>query len=1185
MKKSSLKNAIRDITSTLNRFIAILAITALGAGFYSGLNLTGPSMRQTANKYYHDTKLMDYRVLSSMGFTDDDLDAIKELGGVDVVMPAYTMDYTVEHRAASLVIRFHSLPESLDSDDYLNQLTLVEGRMPQNDNECVIGTSNYEKDDNDIGTVIKIESDNTKTSLDMIREREFTVVGIVQSPLYISHFLGTSNIGNGSLANFVFVNNSAFDSEFYHEIYITSTPATEVFAFSDDYEDITEIGAKELESLGDERVVVRYDEIYSKASEALEDARKELADGRKELEDGKKEADEKLAEAAAELDDAERKISDGKKEIASGEAEIASNEKKLNDSQAEIDKNSATLKSSRNTLNAKQKEYDTGLAEYNKNYAEYNSKKSDYDSALANVSSLQSGVNAMPAMLSAMEASLAGLPPSVPTPLPEAVTTFNSSLNGILQTSGGVAALLNAYGDTSGLASSINSTIAAVQAVPQDENYYTTAYSIVNSGINTSAMQAALGGVESSLLAQKPALDEAAAQLAAAKAVLDSGKSQLDSGWTELKAGESQLAAAQKLVADGKAQLASAKTTLNNFKQELADGEVELLEGREEYEKQKEDALKEIADAEKELKNGEKEIRDAEKKLADLEEPKWYVFNRANTQSFSSFRSDSDRISSIATVITPFFFLVAALVCLTTMTRMVEEQRTQIGTKKALGFSKPAIAFKYIFYAGAASTLGAFIGIFAAGVNVFPTVIWNAYRMMYAMPELYMHDYAPTLVFTVLISVFCVTAAAVAASLSALKASPADLMRPKAPKPGKRVFLEHIPFLWNKMKFSLKVTARNIFRNKQRFLMTILGILGCMSLLVVGFGLNDAISGISEIQFGELNHQDIEIALSKPSIPDANTTLNKILNDAGDSLYIQQTNINVTKIVSNKKEKGTNLDVQMRVLDKNPEGFIDFRERRTHKPVEFPETDGVLLTEKLAKQIDARAGDTIHLETTETDGTEKTANFTVRGVVENYIDHNVFMSSETYEEAFNEMPEYTNVELELFEEEEGRAQTLEKILGDSNVAIAYDISTVKDSVSDMLESLDSVIWLIIICAAMLAFVVLYNLTNINITERAREMATLKVLGFYDGEVAFYIFRENIFLTIIGIILGLFGGFALFTYVITVAEIDNVMFGRSISFVSYALSVAFTAVVSWIVNVFMLRKIRKIDMVESLKAGE
>ncbi|MDL2219650.1 ABC transporter permease [Ruminococcaceae bacterium OttesenSCG-928-O06] len=1132
------KNILREIRSTMGRFIAIFAISALGAGFFAGLKATGPDMRATADLYYQEQNLMDVRLLSTYGFTGADADALAARDDVKAVMAGYGLDLLVHNPEGDEVARFAALPAAgTEGDADMNRIVLVEGRLPDAADECVVDAQTAYQ----VGDVINLSEGNDEDTLDMLNARAFTVVGRANAPSYIAFTRGSTNIGNGRIAFFVYTTAAAFDGEYYSEIFLRLEGTEKLSSFSDEYETLVDDAVESLEGFGEVRAEVRYTEIVDEANE-------ELADARAELDDAKAEADEKLGDALREIEDAERKIADGW-------AEVAENAQKLEDAKRDIASGQAALDDARASLAAGQSTYDAGWAEYQQNLGAWQQNKAAADA-------LQAGLGTpMDDAFAALDATTgSGM---IEPPTPEAEAGFDAAAEGVVQLAEGAAALLEASGDAGAAAAAgaiRGSVDAACTAIDEDRRLdaYTALGALAPGGALHTAMAAAAQGAQDELAAALPLLQDAEAKLLAARA-------QLDEGWAGVSAAESQLTSARAEVADGEVQLADAR-------RELADAQVELADGRQEYEEEKAKAEAEIADAEEKL-------ADAQKELDELEAPKWYVRTRQDNPGYSGFASDADRINALAAAIPVFFFLVAVLVCLTTMTRMVEEQRSMIGTLKALGYTRWAIAAKYLLYAGFASVTGAVVGVII-GFIAFPTAIWQAYGMMYVMPSIHLGGNTGLAVLSVAVCVACTTLAALFACLSALRSVPAELMRPKAPRAGKRVILERIGPLWRRMSFMQKVTARNLLRYKKRFFMTVVGVAGCTALLLTGFGLRDSITGIVARQYGGINRYDLVVATSEATGAAENTELNRLWPQYAEGIYTQETLIDA----ESESAASGGMTVYLYVMEQPQEfdEFIRLWDRKGGTAVAPPGSEGAVITEKLADRLKLKVGDTLWVNRVNEDARA----LTVQGVAENYIFNYVFVSPAQYEALFGEVPEYDTLLLNLHEDQTQNADAiLEELLNASPVAGAVDIASYQDQFDDMFSSLNAVVWLIIGAAALLAFVVLYNLTNINITERYREIATLKVLGFFNGEVASYVYRENLILTLIGIVLGLVLGVFLHDFVITTAEVDEVMFRRVIELLSYVWSVLFTLLCAGLVNLAMLRRLRRIDMVESLKSAE
>ena len=691
-------------------------------------------------------------------------------------------------------------------------------------------------------------------------------------------------------------------------------------------------------------------------------------------------------------------------------------------------------------------------------------------------------------------------------------------------------------------------------------------------------------------------------QLEDSTALLDDAKRQLDDGWAqynaglaEYEAGKRELESARNQIADGWAtltdkqlELDDARRQINDAKAELADARAELDEARRTIEEntqklrdgeiEYEDAK---AEAEQELADARAEIEDAQKEVDDIEFPEWYVWDRSNNVSYASFTGNVDKLTAITTIFPVFFFLVAALVVSTTMTRMVEEERLQIGTMKALGYTKNAIMQKYLLYALTAAAAGALFGL-CVGFFVFPRVIWTAYQMMYWTPTFYTPWRWDICVLSAGSLLLCTLAATWSACRATLHETPAALMRPRAPKAGKRILLERVGFLWRRMPFTYKVTCRNLFRYKRRFWMTVIGVAGCTALLVTGFGISDSLNSIATKQFGEIYNYDLLTAVTDPEYTQQGPVYDILFGDEDDGAVDASMTV-YTKQVEQELEDGGTLDFYF-MIPQDVEGFGDFADlhnRQTGQPTPLQQ-EGVVLTEKMASTLGVQVGDTVTLD----DGDGNLATFQVSGICEHYVYNYVYMSAASYTEGFGAEPEWNAVMTRLTDDSEAaRSDLSARLLELDEVGSLSFTADTEAMVLNMLESIDAVVVLIIVCAASLAFVVLYNLTNINIAERVKEIATIKVLGFYDREVDAYVNRESVALTLIGALFGLTGGVALHRFVILTVEVDAVMFGRSIQPLSFVYALALTILFSTVVNLVMGRRLKHISMVESMKAPE
>ena len=678
------------------------------------------------------------------------------------------------------------------------------------------------------------------------------------------------------------------------------------------------------------------------------------------------------------------------------------------------------------------------------------------------------------------------------------------------------------------------------------------------SGATDDVTMATLNAMYEEIQNGETAIAQAQAQIDAAKAELESGQEQINSGWDQINAGEQELA-------DAEAQLAEAEA-------EIADGWEEYYEGESEAEA-------EIADGEQKIADAKEELEDAENEINDLEKPEWYIYDRSNLPEYSGYGENADRMRAIGEVFPVIFFLVAALISLTTMTRMVEEQRTQIGTLKALGYERHSIAGKYLGYALLATVSGSVVGILF-GEKVFPYIIINAYGIMYQhMNDIvipYNLEYglgaaAAALASTLLATIF--------SCYKELREQAAELMRPPTPKQGQRVLLERVKFIWKQLNFSWKASIRNLVRYKKRLFMTIFGIGGCMALMLVGFGLKDSIFAIVDIQYGEIQLYDGNIILSDDATEEEKSNIIKELGK--DSKMAGSTEGLLAQItVGNGEEQ---FDVYLDV-PKNVEEFSEFvvlQDRITNGTYELDDS-GAVLTEKMATELGVEPGDTITIH----DEDRGELEVEISAVCENYMGHYLYMTPTYYEKVYGEKPDYNSIFYKtsdrITEEAERIGEEALTLPGALSVSYTTDL---REQVDNMLGALDEVIVVLIISAGMLAFVVLYNLNNINITERQRELATLKVLGFYNGEVAMYVYRENIVLTVLGAIFGIVLGKFLHGFIIVTVEIESVMFGRNIDLSSFVYGFLLTILFSLLVNGAMYFKLKKINMVESLKSVE
>ncbi len=1156
MKKSYSKNILRTVKDTLSRFLAIFAIVALGVGFLAGLMASPVDMRLSADRYYDDTNMYDVRVVSTMGLTESDLELVRQAKNVEAVLPVHDADLVyLSEGGDSYTVRLLTLPR--DGDPAINVPVLQSGRLPEKAGECaVVATKSIVDGKEWIGETLALDRDDEEGT-DGAPET-LTVVGTVKSSSYLSMEQEHTTVGTGTVGLIACTVDESFDMDWYTGFYLTVKGTKELDSFGTEYESKMSSVTEALEALGEKRSKVRYEEIVGEANEKLADAQAEYDEKAAETEEKLADAKKELDEAEQEIRDSEQELDDAKKEIENGKAELerswADYRSQISAAQSQIDNGYTQVSQYQAQLDSGKKQITEGQSQLKEGYrqldagdAQLSQAKAQLDETEKNLAALEQGKSELWRL-----AEQLGLP------------VEDTSDAGTLATLGQLEAV---------------SPEAAGQFAPLKEGLEALAAQGTDTAGATAQLEAGKADYEQNLSKAQAAR----AELDGKQKELDAKKKELDAQQSALNAQKAQLdqnaAALTSTKYNTEAQLASAQARLDDAQAQYDDGVRQLEKGRQEWEEGRQEYLDSAAEADKKLADAREELRDAESEIRDIEEGQWYVFTREDNAGFSSYDSNAEKIGAIAAVFPVFFFLVAALVALTTMTRMVEEERQQIGTLKALGYSSGKIAFKYLFYAALASTAGSVFGLLV-GLRLFPYIIINAYNIMYDIPKALTPFNLAYSLFASLAAILCTLAATVSACWAELREVPARLMLPKAPKAGKRVFLEYITPLWSRLKFTQKVTARNLIRYKKRFFMTVVGISGCTALLVTGFGIKDSVSPIVSLQYEELNQYQLMIALKDESALEGRD-LQAILADKDKISGFLPVMQNDGEMVPTDNDPRDSVTIFVPSDTASLPDYFQFRHRTDQKPVAYDE-NAVIVTEKLSERQHLKAGDKITVKNQD----EKEASFTITDICENYVAHALYLSPTAYEEAFGEPMEVNMVLCKLPDTGAVQKQDLStQLLECRDVAATRFTTELSESFGNSIRSIDSIIVVLIVCAGALAFVVLYNLTNINISERVKEIATIKVLGFYDGEVSAYIYRENAVLTLIGDAVGLVLGVFLHQFVIRTAEIDIVMFGRTVYPLSFVWSALLTVVFSVLVNLVMHRKLKKISMVESMKAPE
>lgn len=1098
MKTALLKDTFKEITHNYKRFISMLLIVLLGVGFFAGIKAASPDMKETLDQYFDTQNVMDIQVISTLGLTTTDLEELQKVEGVEQIEGSYSTDAIVNSGEEEFVVKLESLPTNM------NQLTLVEGRLPENNTECVVEENFLLGTKHHIGDQIEIEveditNDDGETQK-LLKEEKVTIVGTVQSPLYIYIERGSTKLGSGKIDYYMYIPRDNFDTDLSTVAYITVEGAKELKTYQNSYEDRVQEVKDKIDAISEERRQARYDEIYNEANSKIEDAQKEL--------------DEQTKKAQDEIEKAEKELEDGKAEIEEGKAKLQSEKNstysELEDAKEQLDKAKKQLQEKQELFEEEKVKAEKQIEEAQNNLELLQEAQKQYNTASSTLTENQTKI-----------------------------AQLQEQLQGLDET------------DDAEEIKNIKTQIANLQK----QNYI---------------LQATMQTIEEQLKKQGIEIENLESTIRTIQTEISSAKKQLEESEELLNKANSEIKEQTKKYEQGKK---TADTEFANAQKELEDAQKEIEDGEKELEKAKKEAEEQIAEAEEKLEK-------ARLDLEEIEKPDWYILDREANTGYVSYLQDTDRVANIAQVFPVVFFLVAALISLTSMTRMVEEQRVQIGTLKGLGYSKFQIASKYIIYALIATILGSLIGM-AIGFYLLPSIIFDMYCMMYTLPPIVLEFNTEYATLGLLAAMVCTVGATIYSCARTLASTPASLMRPKAPKPGKRVFLEKIPFIWSKLNFTQKVTLRNIFRYKKRFLMTIIGIAGCTSLIIAGFGLRDAIGSMIPSQYGEIFRYNLEISLREglttKQTQEAYETISAKENIANSML------INMQSVSIDKNDNNQSIQLVVPQDVEKLKDFITLRDRKHQDETYQLDNSGVIITEKLATLLDIKQGDTIILEL----GEDNKVEVKVTAITENYLFHYIYMSPELYKQLYEEEIKSNTIlaiipELTL----EGEDELGKEILGEEDYISGVTFTSVTtDMFEDVMNNMSLVVFILIVAAGMLAFLVLYSLSNTNISERIRELATIKVLGFYHKEVYNYVGKETIILTIIGILLGLGGGYFLTTYIIKTCELDMLMFNPQIRFMSYIYGILITAIFTIIVSIGTYFALKKIDMIESLKSVE
>ena len=1153
MKKNAMrKNLSQSILKSFGRYLAIILIIALGSSLFVGLVMTKFDMVETGQRYMDEQNMFDLRLVSPYGW---DLEHVEEIARMEDVEAAEGVRYldalaNLGDMQENEVFRFYNLPKNL------NKVLLRGGRMPENPNECLADGFIY--GENILGMQVSITDVNEEDTLDCFTEKTFTVVGYVASPLYMDMNRGSTAIGSGSLSSFFYIPEEAFDMDYYVEINVTIPGSFDVY--TDAYNDAMEAAADRLEPHVTQLVFDRYHDIYNEAMAEYEDGVKEYEDGVKEYEEEKADALQELEDAYNDLLEAEDEIAEneqlleraqvliysGRKDIENGEKELEKNWEEFAQAKATIDVESVkaikALENEESSLQGKIAGLDAELAQVQAELdALEESSKEDTSSLDQQIADLGGQIQATEEAIQEAEKALKDNP-DLPQ---EAIDIANQTIARLKTEKQNLQAqrdelirereeILNSSAEDSETSAEKQALLARRDQLLSDRSYHKTRLDVV---------QVALDNADTAMVELMDRLDEV----------------------------EAQLNQAERDLAYGRRQLADAQEELNKNRQKLEDAKVELADGWVEYEDGKAEAEEEFAKAEKELEDAKLELEDAWDTIQDMDEPTVYLLDRSSNVGYGSLDSASDIVAGVSRIIPGFFLLVASLVCITTMTRMIDEERTQIGTLKALGYTNREIINKYLVYAGSGAVIGCGLGVIV-GSKVFPSILWEAYQIMLYLTDKVVLQFNWALCFAV-VAAYTVVMMGVTwyCCRRTLQEEPAELIRPKAPEAGKKIFMEYLPF-WNRISFLNKVTIRNIVRYRQRLAMMLVGIGGCTALLLTGFGLRDSIVNVVDFQFANVTVYDMTVHFDDAQTEEQQKRFEKLTSGCVENVMF------FNQISAELEHENRVKEIFLMTADQEIEEFVNFKQGETTLPM--PGLNEVLLTVGVTENMGIELGDTIIMRNADMEELE----LTVSGIYDNHVNNYAVITPETVQAQWNRAPEEQMALIQVHDGQDvySASTVITDLSGVLNVSISQELA---DMVGSMMDALDLVVWVIVFCAALLAIIVLYNLTNININERIREIATIKVLGFNASETAAYVFKENIALTVIGAIFGLGLGYLLLAFVMTQIKIDMVWFKAMIMGKSYLWSVLLTLLSALVVNFLFYFKLEKINMAEALKSVE
>ena len=1135
MKKKTLRKDIKKCFSkSKGRFFSILCLVAIGSFALVGLQVAGPDMRKTGENYFDRLKLADISIIGDYGIDAENETVINKVAGTEKIEYGYLKDVVIAETNTSIRV--------FSKTDEISEYEVTDGRMPKSADEIAI--SSFLSDNYSIGDTIEFSEKANIAGNTVLKNHELKIVGFVNSSELLSIInMGQSTAGTGELQGYAVVTKEAFDSEVYMIARLSFTDTNGVDPYSEEYTRLIGEHKDQLNVLLADQPSARLasikNEYQTKIDDAnaqindakaeLDDAYTKLIDGEKKLADAKKKYSNGLSKYKTEKAYAESRLKKAKNQLESAKSQIADAEKELSAKSLELDSAKGDLETARKTLDA--------------NWAEYNEKAAQLEELKQTKAQLDAAQSKLDAQIAAAEAATGMTIEQIEAALP------------ILQ-----------------------------KTLPQEQ--YEQLYALVNAkkdleskweAYNAAAAQSAQAAEQ--LAAAKKKLEKGEAEYAAKQKEFETAQAQIDASKTELSQKKQELKRAQADYNEKKSkadqELASAKYQLDAAAEKISESKYELTNGWAEYNEKKPNAENEISDA-------EEKVADAQNALDRLKLPVYALDTRREIPGSEGYRiygSVSEIVDALADIFPIFLYFVAALVTLTTMTRFVDEERINSGTLKALGYANRDIVKKFTVYGLSAGMTGAVFGI-VAGHTLLPIIVYNAYGHSFTYPQIELHFYPVISIVALLLAFLCTVVPAFVVANRELKEKPSALLQPKPPEAGSKILLERIRPIWNRMSFTHKVTSRNIFRYKKRMLMTVFGVCGSVTLIFAGFSVQHSISGVKDRQFGDIMKYDLIVAQNDGIDEKQMTEIDTLL--ASDEIK-SQIPIHYEAVYKTAGKNNDSQEIKL-IVPKEADAlssYIGLCNRSSGEAIKLSD-DGCVITERLAKLIDAKVGDTFEI----TDEQKNTQTLKVAAVTEMYTGHFIFMNRACYESAFSE--KYTSnahlVTLNDRSSDNAKMQASRFIELDGVKGVVQN-TTLTNQIDTIVHSLNKIMQILIIVAMLLAIVILYNLTNINVSERIRELSTIKVLGFYNKEVTMYIYRETILLTVIGILVGFGFGDALYRYIIAIVPPDDVMFNPALGAKAFVIPVIVITVITFVLGLMMNRRLKNVDMLESLKSVE